>query len=418
MRSPIAGDSAVAPDRAPRADALAGLTVVEFGGYAAGPAIGKYLANFGAYVIHVESHSRPDGFRLQYPPYRDGRVGLDRSGCFAFFNDSKRGVTLDVKNPRAVALIHRLVSRVDVVIENMRPAVMSRLGLGYDVLSAHNPRLVMLSTSNLGQTGPRATHPGFGSQLSSLSGFTELIGTADGPPNALYGPYIDMIAVAYGGAAVLAAVDRQQRTGRGAFIDLAQYEAGLQFIAPALLEYAANGVSLHRDGNRDRVAVPHGCYPTRGGWVAISCWDDAEWRRLTAVIADPLLSDNGFATAADRRAHEAAIGDAISRWTRDRDAEDVVALLQRSRVHAAPVQTMRDLYEDPQLAARKAWQVHDHPQLGPIRYRMVSYQLSDTPGRVRSAAPRLGEHNEDVFKGWFGLTDEEYRAFEAEGVFA
>jgi benzylsuccinate CoA-transferase BbsF subunit len=120
-------------------------------------------------------------------------------------------------------LIYRLIARTDVVVENMRPGVMARLGLGYPDLEAHNPSLVMLSTSNLGQTGPRATHPGFGSQLSSLSGFTELIGAAAGPPSCLYGPYIDMIAVAYGGAAVLAALDRQRRTGAGAFIE--EFEA-------------------------------------------------------------------------------------------------------------------------------------------------------------------------------------------------
>ena len=223
----------------PAVDALAGVTVVEFGGYAAGPAIGKYLANFGARVIHVESFSRPDGFRLQYPPYKDDRVGINRSGCFAFFNDSKQGVSLDIKNPSALRLIYRLVARTDIVVENMRPGVMVRLGLGYPELKVHNPSLVMLSTSNLGQTGPRATHPGFGSQLSSLSGFTEMIGVPGGPPFCLYGPYIDMIAVAYGGAAVLAALDRQRRTGEGAFIDLAQYEAGLQFLAPALPGFSA-----------------------------------------------------------------------------------------------------------------------------------------------------------------------------------
>jgi benzylsuccinate CoA-transferase BbsF subunit len=406
--------------------ALDGVTVVEFGGYAAGPAIGKYLANFGARVIHVESTSRPDGFRLQYPPYKDDRVGINRSGCFAFFNDSKLGVTVDIKHPDALSLVYRLIARTDIVVENMRPGVMARLGLGYEALRAHNPALVMLSTSNLGQTGPRATHPGFGSQLSSLSGFTELIGRADGPPNALYGPYIDMIAVAYGGAAVLAALDRQRRTGEGVFIDLAQYETGLQFMAPALIEYAIHGVSPKRDGNRDRVAVPHGCYPCRDGrWIAISCWDDEEWDRLAGALGGLGVmtgtrpgDDDRFATAAGRRSCVAEINDVIAEWTRDRDADEIVEALCRARVHAAPVNTMRDLYGDPHLSARRTWQAHDHPDLGPLRYRMVSYQLSETPGSVRSAAPRLGEHNAAVFREWFGLTAEEYDALSADGVFS
>jgi crotonobetainyl-CoA:carnitine CoA-transferase CaiB-like acyl-CoA transferase len=317
-------------------------------------------------------------------------------------------------------LLYRLIERTDIVIENMRPGVMARLGLGYPELASRNPALVMVSTSNLGQTGPRATHPGFGSQLSSLSGFTELIGAADGPPSCLFGPYIDMIAVAYGGAAVLAALDRQRRTGQGAFIDLAQYEAGLQFVAPALLGFAVNGVSPRRNGNRDTVAVPHGCYPCRDNrWIVISCWDDEEWTRLAEVVADASLASDGLlATSAGRRAREAALNENIAQWTRTRDASDVAAALQRVNVHAAVVSTMRDLYDDPQLAARRTWQRYDHSELGSLRYRMVSYQLSETPGRVRSAAPCLGQHNKDVFQRWFGLSADEYDALAAEGVFS
>jgi benzylsuccinate CoA-transferase BbsF subunit len=400
-------------------DALADVTLIEFGGYAAGPAIGKYLANFGARVVHVESLSRPDGFRLQYPPYKDDRVGLERSGCFAFFNDSKQGVTLDIKNPCALPLIHRLIARTDIVVENMRPGVMARLGLGYPELVRCNPSLVMLSTSNLGQTGPRAAHPGFGSQLSSLSGFTELIGAPGGPPSCLYGPYIDMIAVAYGGAAVLAALDRRRRTGEGAFIDLAQYEAGLQFVAPALLDYAVNGVSPTRNGNRDPLAVPHGCYPCRDRWVALSCWDDEEWTRLAAALGETALAGLGsLGRASLRRAREADLDRAIARWTRERDATAVADTLRRTNVHVAIVRTMRDLYDDPQLAVRQTWQAYDHAELGPMRYRMISYQLSETPGRVRSTAPRLGEHNVEVFQEWFGLDAGEFAELAAQGVFA
>ncbi len=385
-------------------DALDHLTVIEFGGYAAGPAIGKYLANFGARVIHVEAEDRPDGFRLQYPPWKDDRVGLNRSGCFAFFNDSKLGVTIDLKSPAGLSRAHRLVERADIVIENMRPGVMARLGLGYDELRRRNPRVVMISTSNLGQTGPAATHPGFGSQLSSLSGFTELIGDPDGPPGFLYGPYIDMIAVAYGGAAVLAAVDHCARTGEGAFIDLAQYEAGLQFVAPALVHYGANGMVAHRNRNRDAVAVPHGCYPCRdGAWCAISCWDETEWERFCAAAGPRAWrADPRFATAGDRRHHEGALNEAIAKWTRDQEARALMRRLQAARVHAGAVNTMRDLFDDPQLAAREFWQAQPHAELGPLRYRMVSYQLGRTPGAVRRAAPCLGEHNDEVLRDWLG----------------
>jgi crotonobetainyl-CoA:carnitine CoA-transferase CaiB-like acyl-CoA transferase len=355
-------------------DALSDVRVVEFGGYAAGPAIGKYLANFGARVIHVESEQRPDGFRLQYPPFKDDQVGLNRSGCFSYFNDSKYGVTIDLKSEEGLATAIRLTDRADIVIENMRPGVMDRLGLGYPRLSESNPELVMLSTSNMGQSGPYSTHPGFGSQLSSLSGFTELIGKSDGPPNLLYGPYIDLIAVAYGGAVILAALDYRRRTGKGAHIDLSQYETGVQFLAPALLDFAANGRIAHRNGNRDPFALLHGCYPCRDGqWCAISCWDEAELERLDDVT-----------------------GGDIAEWTRDKNARDVMDLLQRRGVHAAAVNSVADLFSDPQLESRNIWQQIDHAEIGPQKYRMVAYQLSETPGRVRRPAPCLGEDNEEV----------------------
>lgn len=392
-------------------DALENVSVVELGGYAAGPAIGKYLANFGAVVVHVESENRPDGFRLQYPPFKDDRVGLNRSGCYCYFNDSKYGITIDLKTDEGLAAARRLIEWADIVIENMRPGVMDRLGLGYETVRAQNPGLIMLSTSNMGQSGPNSRHPGFGSQLSSLSGFTELIGEPDGPPGFLYGPYIDLIAVAYGGAAVLAALDYRRRTGQGVHIDLSQYEAGAQFIAPALLDFAANGHVARRNGNRDAVAVPHGCYPCRDGqWCVISCWDDSEWERLCDVAApESWRDDQRFATAAGRRAHERELNDCIAEWTREQDSRSLMHLLQSHTVHAAAVNTMKDLFSDPQLRSRDIWQEMEHPEIGPHRYRMVSYQLSETPGRVRSPAPCLGEHNEEVLSGWLGLEQCDYQ---------
>jgi len=223
-------------------DALRGIKVVEFAAYAAGPVVGKHLVDHGATVVHTESKARPDGFRTHYPPYKDNIYGLNRSGLFALCNNDKLSITLNLKKaPVATALARRIVAWSDVVIENFSPGTMKRLGLDYETLKEIKPDLIMLSSSNLGQTGPHAHHPGFGSQLSSLSGFTHLIGYPDGTPQMLYGPYIDYIAVAYGVVAILAALDYRDRTGKGQYIDLAQYESGLQFLGPILLDYKVNG---------------------------------------------------------------------------------------------------------------------------------------------------------------------------------
>jgi crotonobetainyl-CoA:carnitine CoA-transferase CaiB-like acyl-CoA transferase len=189
-----------------RRAALSGVRVVELGGFAAGPVIGKHLGNYGADVIRIESRLRMDGFRFSYPPFKDNVPGPERAGIFNFYNDGKRSVTLNLKDPRGQELARSLIATADVVIENFTPGTLTRLGLDYATLAADNPRLVLLSTCNQGQSGPHAHHRGFGSHLTSLSGFTHLLGFPDGPPSLLYGPYIDYIAVGFGTAAVLAAL--------------------------------------------------------------------------------------------------------------------------------------------------------------------------------------------------------------------
>ena len=377
--------------------ALQGVRIVEFGGYAAGPHIGKMLANFGATVVHVESRARPDGFRLQYPPYKDGKPGLERSGCFAIFNDSKLGVTLDAKNPRGLELARRLLASSDVLIENMRPGVIARMGLGYETLKRETPRLIMLSTCNMGQTGPRADTPGFGSQLTALAGMCNLTGEPSGPPMLLYGPYIDFIASTLGAVAVLAALERRHQTGEGSYIDISQYESGLMFLAGELLEYHTTGKVAGRAGNRDAQALLHGAYRCAGDtWIALSCWSQDECRRLEALVQPKSLDD----------------------WLEERDASSAAEALQAAGVHAHAVASVGDLFTDPQLAARRQWQRRRHPVIGEHSYSGAPFVLSETPGEVTRAAPLLGADNQTVFRELLGLIAEEYADYEAAGAFA
>ncbi|MGB7543213.1 MAG: CoA transferase [Burkholderiales bacterium] len=399
--------------------ALAGVKVVEFGSYAAGPHVGKLLANFGATVVHVESRRRPDGFRLEYPPFKDGKPGINRGGCFAYFNDSKYGVTLDLQKEAGRELARRVLGWCDIVIENMRPGVMQRLGLGYASARALNPGLVMLSSCNMGQTGPRANTPGFGSQLSSLAGFCGLTGEPDGPPMLLYGPYIDFIASTLGAAAVLAALEQQRRTGQGAWIDLSQYETGLHFIAGALLDYHAEGTIADRRGNRCDEAAPHDAYACEEGrWLALSCWSDEEFARLASAIGRGQLSrDARFAGLGDRQANAAELDRAIAAWCQGQDADCAAALLQRAAVHAYPVNTIADLFRDPQLVRQRTWRTRRHGEIGDQAYCFPAFDLSATPGDITAAAPLLGADNQTVFREFIGLSDDEYATCEALGAF-
>ncbi|HLI26517.1 MAG TPA: CoA transferase [Chloroflexota bacterium] len=394
-----------------REGALSGVRVVEFAVFAAGPVVGKLMANYGAEVIRVESHTNPDGFRTHYPPFAGGTPGLDRSGCFALFNDGKLGVTLNLKVPAGVALAKRLVARADVVVENFTPGTIERLGLGYEALRAVKPDLVMLSSCNMGQTGPYARHPGFGSMLSSLGGFTHLTGYPGELPLLNYGPYIDFIGAGYGLIAVLAALDHRRRTGQGQHIDLAQYECGLQFVIPALLDYVANGRLAERAGNRSEHCAPQGAFPCRGddAWCTISVTSDAEWEALRRAMGDPEWArDPAYATVLGRKAHEDAIEARLAEWTRQYTPRELMALLQAAGVPAAAVNTMADLYSDPQLAARGFWQPLPHPAFGTFRYESGGFTLSETPQQPGLPSPCLGEHNEYVFRELLGLSAEEF----------
>jgi crotonobetainyl-CoA:carnitine CoA-transferase CaiB-like acyl-CoA transferase len=399
---------------------LDGVRVVELGWAAAGPLVGTYLASHGADVIHVESSTALDPFRSTYPPFRDNVPGPDRAAMFSFYNAGKRGVTLDLKQPRAVELALRLVATADVVIESFPAGTLARRGLGVDVLRAAKPDLVILSSCNQGQTGPHAQHPGYGSQLTALAGFTQLLGDPERTPVILYGPYIDYIAVGYGVIAILAALDRHARTGEGCVIDLSQYEAGLQFVGPALLEHDANGAIPTRAGNRDRVAVPHGVYPASepDSWLALSVWDDDEWTRLREALGDPEWArEPRLRTAEGRRGSEAWLDERIAEWSRRQPRSSAVARLRSRGLRAAPVESVGELFRDPQLAERRAWRTATHAVIGDVRLMAPPFLLSDSSQGPSRPGPLLAEHTEEVFRGIVGLDAAEYAALDAQGVF-
>ncbi len=399
---------------------LKGVKIVEFAAFAAGPVVGKHLADHGATVVHIESKVRPDGFRAHYPPYKDNIHGLNRSGLFALCNNDKLDITINLKKtPKATELAKNIVAWADVVIENFSPGTMGRLGLGYEDLKKVKPDLIMLSSSNLGQSGPHAHHAGFGSQLSSLAGFTHLTGYPDGPPQILYGPYIDYIAVAYGAVAILAALDYKRRTGKGNYIDTAQYETGLQYLAPILLDYKVNGRVAGRNANRDPDAAPHGAYPCKGDdlWCVISVSTEAEWKALYRVMGNPAWSANKkFSSHAARKTNEDELDVKIGEWTRSLTARDVMEKLQKAGVKAGVVNRMCDVYEDPQLKQRPQWVELEHPEIGKMHYQRPPFLLGKTPPGPTKRDPLLGEHNEYFYCDLLGLSRSDYEALVKEGV--
>jgi benzylsuccinate CoA-transferase BbsF subunit len=235
----------------------------------------------------------------------------------------------------------------------------------------------------------------------------------------LYGPYIDFIASTLGAVAVLAALEQRRRTGTGACIDISQYEAGLLFLAGPLLDYHLTGRIAGRVGNDDPDAAPHGAYRCDAdGWIALSCWSQKEFAGLAAAIGRPEWSrDARFNTLPGRKSAAAAIDERICAWTRGRGAAAAAALLQQAGVPAHPVNTMADLFTDPQLLARRQWRRRRHPVIGEHAYCGPAFLLSDTPGEVTAPAPLLGADNDKVFRDFLGLSGAEVSALRDAGAF-
>ncbi|MDO9536025.1 MAG: CoA transferase [Bacillota bacterium] len=388
-----------------------GIKVAEFGGFAAGPGVGKMMADFGAEVVRVESFARPDGFRTHYPPYTDNEPGLNRSGCFAIHNNNKYDITINLKASGASEIAQKVIAWADVVIENFTPGTMEKLGLGYEALVEIKPDLIMVGSCNQGQTGPHANHPGFGSQLTSLSGFTHLTGYPDDSPILLYGPYIDYIGVGYGIISVTAALDYRRRTGKGQYIDLAQYEGGLQFIAPVLLDYLINNRVATRMGNRHSTAAPHDVYPCLGEdrWCAIGIFSDREWEKLVEVMGSPRWThDPKFSTLPGRKSNEDELYSHMAEWTASFTAEQLMERLQSVGLRAGVVNNMKDLYNDPQLKHRHIWCKLEHPEMGSFNYESPAFQLSETPAVIDRPSPCIGEHNYYFFTNLLGFSEDEY----------
>jgi crotonobetainyl-CoA:carnitine CoA-transferase CaiB-like acyl-CoA transferase len=402
--------------------ALTGLRVVDFTWVGVGPLLTKILADFGAEVIRLESRTRPDPFRYT-PPFVEDKAGLERSAQFLALNTGKYHATLNLCHPQGRDLARRLIAHADVVAENFTSHVMPQWGLSYEELRRLKPDLVMISLSMAGRTGPHRDVAGFGTVLQAAAGLCHLTGWPDRPPSVPGVAYTDWTTPFFGLVALLAALDYRRRTGRGQYIDVSNLEVGVHCLETAILDYTANGRLQSRAGNEWMVgdlpgAAPHGVYRCRGEdrWCAIAVVDDAAWRRFCAALGSPAWAqDPRFTTVLGRVRHRDELHALIEAWTAQRSAEEVVQRLQTAGIAAGVVQTAADLERDPQLAQRGA-AILEHPEVGAQRYDVPSFRLSATPAELRPV-PLMGQHNAYVFKGLLGLSDAEYAALQAAGVF-
>lgn len=388
---------------------LSDVKVLDFMWAMAGPGSTRILADYGATVVRVESSTRVDAVRM-VGPFHNGKPGPESSGLFNNMNTGKLPITLNMTKDAARAVILDLVRWADVVTESFSPRAMKAWGLDYESLRKLKPDIIMLSTCLMGQTGPLAKFAGFGNLAAAISGFFDPTGWPDRPPAGPFGAYTDYIAPWYNAAAILAALEHKRRTGEGQHIDLSQAEAALHFMAPALLDYTANGNVQSRSGNADLNYTPHGVYPGAGEdtWIAVAVQTDAQWQALCQTLERPdLASDTRLRTAAGRLANQPELDAAVSAWTSQRDIFDAEATLQQHQVPASAVRSMHQLYEDPQLRHRQHFVDIPHPTHGKTTVEGSRFKLSRTSAEIRGAAPTYGRENQYVLQEILGYSEEQ-----------
>jgi crotonobetainyl-CoA:carnitine CoA-transferase CaiB-like acyl-CoA transferase len=398
---------------------LHGIRVLDFAWYIAGPMIGKYLSQYGAEVIHVETVLYLDLLRQLL--FKDNQPDPDRSVAFSNYNDGKLGITLNLNHPKGVDIARRLIAISDVVIESFTPRAMRKWGLSYEQVRQVKPDIIMLSSCMQGQTGPYANSPGNGVILPALAGMSEITGWPDRAPTGVGGPYTDFTSGPMGMAAILSALIHRKRTGEGQYIDLSQNEAGMHFTGTVFLEYTANGRIPTRHGNRRPGFAPHGVYPCQGddAWCTIAVHTEAQWQALCRVMGSPAWTqETRFATRAARETHAEELDQLLGAWTVQQTAREVMQRLQAGGVPAAVVQNARDLASDAQLQHRQHYVTLQHPVIGANVVERLGFQLSTTPGGPEHPAPRLGQHNAYVYGTLLGMNAAEMAKLVEEEVIA
>ena len=419
---------------------LSGIRVVDLSRVFAMPYAGVQLAALGAEVIKVDAHHAQfmDTTRTITGPYPDndpGEAYWERGGTFHTLNRGKRSLTLDLRSERAQTLVKELVRVSDIVLENFTPRVMARFGLDYANLKSVKPDLIMVSNTGYGHSAPWSNFGAMASALEPTHGTGAYIGymntDADGSevlggvPNKIGNSYTDFLATWTALTAVLASLLYRARSGRGMWIDLAMYQAGVAFVGEGLLDFTYNGRRTRRMGNRHEFMAPHGCYPCKGRdeWVTLAVRDDAEWESFCRVLEQveefQSVRQEKFAAPLGRLQHQDELDKIVSLWTSAQGQYDVMETLQAAGIPAGPVLSARGLLADPHFRARGFFEHVEHSAatgLGGREYIGRGWKLSRNNLAIEGPAPLLGEHNQHVLREVLGLSTSEIDTLYEEGL--
>jgi crotonobetainyl-CoA:carnitine CoA-transferase CaiB-like acyl-CoA transferase len=411
-----------------KATALSHVRICDLTGLLAGAGATRFLAAFGAQVIRVEQPAhekhRWDFLRGGLSP--DGkRSGINFGGNFNNHNVEKLSVTLDLKNPEGKALLSRLIGISDAVTENFSAHVMARLGFSYERLREINEKIIYVSNSGFGKTGPYSDFKSVGQVVQAVTGLSFVSGLPDKPPAGWGFAYMDHMGAYLMATAVLGGIIARNRTGKGQWIDFSCTEAGIGLAGPELLDSMVNGRPMRRPGkpnsNSDNfpAMAPHGVYAAAGddSWVAIACRNDDDWKRLAQTINEPWARDPGLATLAGRMARRDEIERQLGAWTKKLTRKTVEDVLREASVPAAQVTTPEDRIEhDPRTSSWGLWPTVHHDEIGDVRVEGVPIHMSETDWSITQGAPCLGNDNDFVYGSLLGLSEDEIDGLKARKV--
>jgi crotonobetainyl-CoA:carnitine CoA-transferase CaiB-like acyl-CoA transferase len=392
---------------------LQGIRVLDFTRVLAGPSAALALADLGAEVLKIEPPGTGDDTRT-FPPFRD-----HVSHYFLSVNRGKKSIVIDLKSAAGIALAKDLAAKCDVVLENYRPGVMDRLGLGYEALSAVNPRLIYCAISGFGMTGPLRDRPSFDIVLQALSGALSVNGEAGGIPTKLGIPLGDLVGGINGPISILGALYERSVTGRGRLIDISLLDGMLGMLGYLAQLAFFTGEDPQPQGSQHPNLVPYGTYPAKDGSIIIACLTNSFWARICqALQMQDSLQDTRFDTIQKRRDNRALVNEKIAEFTRQRTVQELVEILTQHEVPHAPILGIKDALAQPQAVVREMVVETDHEVLGKIPIVNRPFKFPGDPQPVPTAPPVLGQHTDEILKDILDLTAEQIEQLRTAKVVA
>ena len=390
---------------------LQDIKVIDFSQILAGPFCTMLLADMGADVVKIEKPNGGDDTRRYGPPFIEGE-----SAAFLTLNRNKRSIVLDLKSEQGIAVVRRMLEDADVMIHNFRPGVVDRMGLAYEDVSALNPAIVYCTVSGFGTTGPYSSRAGFDLVAQGMSGLMSINGFPGAPPAKVGVPMADLNTGMFCAYGILTAYINRLTTGQGQHVDASLIESGIAYTLYESATYFATGEVAGPLGSAHRMIAPYQAFATQDGYINIGAANQNNWERMCrAVGREDLLDDDRFASNPERMVSIDALTPIMEETFRTQTTAHWVEVLENAGVPCGPIYNIEQVYADPHVQSRDMSVELEHPKSGSIRNIGVPVKLSDTPGSVRTPAPLLGQHSEEVL-AQYSYADGDITAFRDAGV--